>query len=106
MSNNVIGFSTNWNNKLNNESFTTLRLNSDKFEVGKTYKVVFKGHLKDVLVIDKKILLLENISEWIALIDTGHSRQECINIIKRMYSKYDIDWTTKKLQLLLLKTVK
>jgi hypothetical protein len=103
---NTLRFSTNWNNKLQCDTFTTLRLDSDKYKVGEVYKVTLKGHLKDIRIIDKKVLLLNQINDWIAFIDTGYNRDECINIIKRMYAKHDIDWNTKKLQLLLCKTVK
>jgi len=101
----VLRFSTNWNHKLNCDSFTTLRLDSSKYQVGSTYKVMFKGYLKDVKVLDKKTLLLENITDWIAYLDTGYNREECIKIIKKMYSSHSIDWNTKKLQFLLLKTI-
>lgn len=104
---NVIKYSTNWNNKLDCDSFTTIRLHSNKYQVGKEYTVNLKGKdLKRVKIVDKKVLLLNDINEFIAQIDTGYSRQKCIDIIKKMYHNLNLNWDTQKIDFILQQTIK
>jgi hypothetical protein len=74
-----IKFSTNWNNKLNNKSFSTIRIfNSNKYIVGA--KIEFE-----------KGFYLNQLSMPMAYLDTGYSRNETIEILKKMYkNKIDL----------------
>lgn len=103
MSQLVFDFSYNWNNKLNNKYFTTLRLN-DKFKVGETYPTHFKGKPRGIVtVVDKRHLFLADINDWIAYLDTGYSRAECQKILQTMYKSKGVNWSQKQLVLYLLK---
>jgi uncharacterized protein YqfB (UPF0267 family) len=96
-----LSFSTNWNNKLNCNAFTTLRLRNDrKYHVGARVNVwlnnVFKGKGTVMAV---SCFTLDKINESIARVDTGYSAEECKNIIREMYKNITpkIDWATKQL---------
>jgi len=99
----TLRFSFNWNNKLNCASFTTLRL-SDRFVVGEKINIELKETLfGSGTVVGKKSLKLSEINDFIAYIDTGYGIEECQKILKRMYSKIGIDWTTQKIYFYLIK---
>jgi len=99
-------FSTNWNNKLNCDYFTTIRLYSEKFIVGDTYDIVLKSkHLKFAECRGFKVFYIEQINEYIAGLDTGYDVAETKKLIKSMYKNLNLDWTTQRLVFLLFKTV-
>jgi hypothetical protein len=41
-------------------------------------------------IIDIKILKPDNFTEFVAFLDTGYSKAECIEIIRKMYPKIDV----------------
>jgi hypothetical protein len=84
----VLSFSYNWNNKLDCQAYTTLRLMSGKYRVGNQFQVLLNGqdHHK-AEVVDVKSLKLAQINEFIAHIDTGYTAEECRNILRRMYGE-------------------
>lgn len=97
-----IKFSYNWNNKLECLSFTTIRPKSDKYKVGEVYQINLKGQSKGTATIAEiKEFKLEKINEFIARLDTGYSREKCIEIISTMYKNQDVSKMT--FQLILLK---
>ena len=98
-------FSYNWNKKLDCSSYTTLRLaNAGKYRVGRKFGVYLNGkRIHDAEVIDVKTLTLDKISEWIARLDTGYARAECIELIQKMYKNQAIQWETQALNLILLR---
>lgn len=102
-----INFSTNWNNKLDNAYYTTLRL-SGRLCVGDTVEVwhnkSFKHH---ALVRGKRKMTIDQINDWMAAIDTGYEREECCNILRRMYPLISHEqWQTQPIYFYLLKVDK
>ncbi len=100
-----LDFSYNWNNKLRCRCFTTLRLrNDEKYHKGARFEVSMQGYARgQAKVIDVKYLKLEQISEWIARLDTGYSAKECKEMIKQMYKNVPlIDWKKQELAYVLL----
>ncbi|NDW10467.1 hypothetical protein [Dysgonomonas sp. 520] len=100
-----LDFGYNWNNKLRNRCFTTLRLRNDaKYYKGARFEVLLQGYPKGkAKVVDIKHIRLDHINEWIARIDTGYSARETKDVIKKMYkNKPQIDWNTQQLSYLLL----
>lgn len=97
-------FSYNWNCKLDCQNFTTLRLrNAIKFEVGKCFEVWLKGEYKgQARIVDVKHVLLEQISEWIARLDTGYDAEKCKELIRAMYKTKGVDWSKQQLAYVLL----
>lgn len=106
MSSNTINFSTNWNNKLDCVAFTTLRLrNSNKYQIGREYKIHLKNRFKKNARIEAmRTIYYHQINEFIAHVDTGYSAYETQKIIKKMYSKINIE--KQPLSFILLKTIK
>ena len=106
-----IHFTHNWNNKLNCDVFTTVRIeNTAKYKPNQLYEITLsKPKSKEPTIQGKaRILLiqpfyLEKVSEGIALIDTGLSKQKFIDLVHTMYSKTGINFTTKRLTLIFLK---
>lgn len=100
-----LDFSYNWNNKLRNRCFTTLRLRNDaKYHKGARFEVSMQGiSWGKAKIVDVKILKLDQINEWIARLDTGYSARETKDIIKKMYkNKPYINWDTQELSYPLL----
>lgn len=99
-----LSFSTNWNNKLDCKAFTTLRL-YDGFKVGEILDIDFRNeHIKQVEVIGKKPVYINQINDYIAYLDTGYSREECIGILKKMHP--DVNYETTPFTFYLLREVK
>lgn len=102
----ALSFSYNWNNKLHCNYFTTLRLyNEKKYFVGNKLAVDLNmEQLKVAEVVGHKKILITDINDFIAGLDTGYTVTETVNILKRMYPK--ANWQTQYLSFVLLKTVK
>ncbi len=87
----VIRFSYNWNNKLENRAFTTLRRhNPGKYIVGQRYKIELKGKPQGIATLtEKRVLKLNELNEFICYLDTGYNQTETTDVIKRMYPGID-----------------
>lgn len=103
-----LNFSTNWNNKLNCQCFTTIRLhNPKKYFIGAVFRVFLKGFLKGrAEVVGVKICTLKDINEYVARLDTGYSAAECRKIIQTMYKGKPIVWERQLLNFCLLRYIK
>jgi len=113
MQENKITFTYNWNNKLGNNVFTTVRIkNPEKYKLNEVYDIILsksinkeptnQGKAKIVLIQD---FLIDKVTEGIALIDTGYSRDKFIELIKTMYKNAKIDFTKHPFSLIFLKYV-
>jgi hypothetical protein len=102
----VLKFSTNWNNKLNCDCFTTLRLSS-RLSVGELIEVEDRGVTKGLYtVLDKRRLNdISVINDWMAMLDTGYSANETRDIIKKMYPKIE-NWENQPIYYYLLRKKK
>jgi uncharacterized protein YqfB (UPF0267 family) len=107
--NSDIRFSYNWNNKLAGKAFTTMRLRNDsRFRTGDLYEIWLRMGKQDKLlcyatIIDIKHFRLDDLSEWMAYLDTGYSMTECKEIIRKMYKNKVKDWSTQQMSFILLK---
>ena len=99
-----IKFTYNWNNKLDCNFFTTIRLQSKKFEKNKNFEIVLKNqvHCK-VVIVDMWICKINDLKDFVCYLDTGYNNKETINMFKKMYS--GVDFTQTNMVLLLLKKV-
>lgn len=97
----TISFSFNWNNKLECNAFTTIRIYSERKHVqGALFHVKLKGVDKGIIRLEEvKPFHLANLNSFIAYLDTGYSVENCTQIIHKMYP--DVDFTKVKLALLL-----
>lgn len=82
-----INFNTNWNNKLNNKTFSTIRIfNNKKFIIGYYYKILLKNeYLFDAKLEFEKSFYIDGLTNPMAYLDTGYPRNETIDILKKMY---------------------
>jgi hypothetical protein len=87
----VIKFSYNWNNKLDNHAFTTIRIHRpQKYKVGNNYRIDLNGETKGRAIMqDIRVLKIEQLNEFICRLDTGCNRQETLHILQRIYSSVD-----------------
>lgn len=98
-------FTTNWNNKLNCDCFTTIRLhNPIKYCLGATFKVYLKGRYKGrAKLVDVRSVTIDQINNFISYIDTGYNAEECRKIIRTIYKqKRAINWKTQLFDFCLL----
>ena len=110
-----LDFTYNWNSKLWNNNFTTIRLeNPEKYYVGKQFvcRLVHKQKdrpsdiLQKVQIVDIKRLIISDITDWIARLDTGYPQAEAQNLIRTMY-KYRVEnIETHPLYFILLQVIK
>jgi len=104
MANNTIidlRFSTNWNGrsrkgkvvgKLDNLCFSTLRIESPKYQIGQVYRIVLEGNKSRVdevmgyaKAMVKKVFERDKLTDGMAYLDTGYNRSEVLGILSRMY---------------------
>ena len=110
---NIITFNYNWNKKLGNAAFTTIRLQSNKYKIGETYFIDLQTGRRKIsmgkaVCTDIKNFTIDKINNYIAFLDTGYPPEECRQIIQTMYKNHTpvIDWNTQQISLILLVKVK
>lgn len=103
-----LNFSYNWNNKLNCNAFTTIRLYYDgRFNINDEYEITLKGeHFKYAKVVGIKTFKLPQLNDFMAYIDTGYDAQKTKDIIKKMYSNKFDDIDNVMFCYILLETIK
>ncbi len=84
-----IDFSYNWNNKLENNCYSTIRIhNEKKYVAEKLYNIYLKNEFLHVAKILKiKTFALHDLSDIMAYLDTGYDKEETIKIINKMYKE-------------------
>jgi hypothetical protein len=100
----AIKFSYNWNNKLNNKAFTTIRLhNPNKYQQGKQYRIECKGELKGIAVLHEiRVFTTDKLNDFVTYLDTGYNVHDTIKLLKTMYKNSNIDWNRQRLDFCLL----
>lgn len=111
-------FSYNWNNKLWCNVFTTIRKNSDYYNIGDThdimlYKKAGAAKMRPIPqpmgraeIIEKYVFTLDKIPTWLCLLDTGYSKGETIKLLCRMHHVPDDQITTFQVCVIFFKRVK
>ncbi|MBB2950896.1 MULTISPECIES: hypothetical protein [Sphingobacterium] len=95
-----INFSKNWNNKLDCEAFTTLRMPNERYKTGQVFEITLNEESKGcATLVAITYINLEDITEYIARLDTGCSAEDCKNLIRDIYPK--ADFTQQRLAYLL-----
>lgn len=87
-----IKFSYNWNNKLQNKAFTTLRLhNPNKYIVGNVYEIEINDNTKGLATLqDVRVLRIDQLNDFICYLDTGYNREQTITMLQRMHKNTNI----------------
>lgn len=98
-------FSTNWNNKLCCQVFTTIRF-SDRWTPGQHTEVYLgKKLLGTAVVVDAtRYASIQSVPECVCYTDTGYNRANTVGIIARMYPN-DPNATRKPLFMVTLEWV-
>jgi len=99
-------FSFNFNNKLRNRSFTTIRLfNEKKYKPGELHAIILKTKDNVVTlygeaeVVESRKIYGRDFNEFIAQIDIGHSLDKLKFLLETIYRGEDIDNTAFSLVL-------
>jgi hypothetical protein len=100
----TIRFSYNWNNKLTNKAFTTIRLhNPNKYRRGGRYMIECNGQTRGMAVLqDIRTFTLASLNDFITYLDTGYNVPETVQLLKRMYKNKAVNWETQKIDFCLL----
>ena len=100
-----INFSHNWNRKLKNKVFTTIRLlNNSKYIIGNKYHISLKYYPVGIAeIVDIKYIKISEIDNFSAMLDTGYSAFATRELIKQMYKNKKINWENQLLCICLLK---
>ncbi len=95
MAHDLIKFSYNWNNKLDNKAFTTIRIhNEQKYVTGREFIIELRGIKKGIATLqEKRVFKIDQLNEFMSFVDTGYNRGETIGILARMYKGKDIQNT-------------
>jgi hypothetical protein len=97
-------FTQNWNNKLNTENFTTIRIAQDKYYIDCQFDIILQDqYLKTVKIIDIKQFKIDKLNDFTAYIDSGMNRTNLYQLLAQFYPKQNInkmDW-----YLILLQTI-
>ncbi len=104
----AIPFSQNWNNKLTCQVFTTIRLhNPGKYQVGRKYNIILSSKkLCEAAIVSIKVIRIDQINDWVSLIDTALQPEDFKAMLRKMYCKIVKDWSTQTLDFILLSKAK
>lgn len=102
-----LNFSKNWNGKLNCDFFTTFRVDSEKYQVGKKFEACLNDKsLGFVELVQKKKLKLEQVNDFVAGLDAGVDAVAFKHIVKTMYKNKLNDIENTDFCLCLFKKIK
>ena len=80
----TINFTLNWNNKLDNKVFTTIRSRFMPIEPNTAVEIHLKGRIYCWATVKECILCkFADINPLILWLDTGHTPEECIKIFSQ-----------------------
>lgn len=86
MQNERLDFSYNWNNKLDNKCFSTIRIFNKKYSIESIFDVYLKDNfLYTAKVKFEKSFFMDQLNEPMSLLDTGYSKNETLDILRKMY---------------------
>lgn len=103
-----INFTTNWNNKLDCDCFSTFRMhNQKKYFVGAERNIKLKGKfLKRAKIMTVTTLNLSQVTEGMALIDTGYPLAEFKETVRKIYKNMVTDFDKQLWDFMIIKTIK
>jgi hypothetical protein len=99
----ILNFSTNWNNKIDCNCFTTIRIfNPKKHFKNNNFEVYLQKKLKfEAVILGITITKLDQLNDYVCYLDTGYSKEETTTIFRKMYPL--IDFENQKICIILLK---
>lgn len=101
-------FSYNWNNKLECQYFTTLRLhNEKKYQKDSVHSIYLKNKfLFDASVEDVRVVSGKYLNAFVCGLDTGYSVEATKGILSRMYKKTLEEVETQNFSFVLFRAIK
>jgi hypothetical protein len=101
----TLNFTYNWNRKLDNKVFTTLRL-SDRFKEGDIIGIHLGSEIKgNAVVLKKKSFLLHELDDYTCYLDTGYDAVNTRLILGKMYNNKGVDFTKQPVYCYLIKYI-
>ena len=107
-----IHFMKNWNNKLDCDIFTTIRVyNPNRHYIGAEYTITWL-HDNLILTLEPRVCIHMNtfklaiLTNGLALLDTGYNAKETTSMIRAMYKNKNIDVDQVTFCALYLKRIK
>lgn len=107
----TIRFRRNWNNKLGCDFFTTIRLNSPKYQRGNILRVILeeRGVLRticDARVVEVRPLRIHQLNDWMCWLDSATDAPGAKELLWEMYRDRMVDIHTAELVYVLLEKLK
>lgn len=102
-------FEKNFNNKLNCDCFTTIRLHHPvKNAIGAIKQIYLKGVWKgNAKIMNASTITLGQINRTMSKLDTGLLPEECRRLIRNLYkNRPGINWETQPLDYILLEYIR
>ncbi len=98
-------FSNNWNNKLDCNCFTTVRIDSNKYKLNDVHAIIENGVLKKKAIIRSiKRMYLHEITNEIAYLDVGKDAEYLKNLLNIMYKNKGVNFSMQKLVVIYFQT--
>ncbi|WP_020531435.1 hypothetical protein [Flexithrix dorotheae] len=101
-----INFSYNWNRKLNCKYFTTVRLKSEKYQIGRVYDINYSqgSHLEKIMTAEIERIFPFFLKDWkdVFSLDTGYDPLDSKTLIMNMYKNKEINWETQMLYFIMM----
>lgn len=104
-------FNQNWNNKLSNDCFSTIRLdNPSAFIPNNEFNIVCSLMSAGIIEFKAKIVLyqpffLDDLSDHVAYMDTGLNAKDTAEILRRIYWKHTLDFKITRLCHIILQRI-
>lgn len=108
----TLKFSYNWNNKLNCESFTTLRLQNKKYFPGSRFQIVLQQGQSELSLGIAEVeevyrVIPMQLTNLTCRQDTGYSKEETLRMMANMYKNVPgFNVATSAMHLVLLRKIK
>lgn len=107
----TLKFSRNWNNKLNNRIFTTIREfsqhNDERFKLGAMVEITFKGKVvSHAEIIDITTVNFGIIPKYVRMLDTGYLLDEANQVFMHFTGLNAVDIQRRQMMVVMLKVVK
>lgn len=99
-------FSQNWNGKLNTNFYSSVRFGRN-YQIGDVVPVVLREEsIGSAKVIMAHALRLDQITDYMALLDCGKSANYLKAMLRKMYSKQNADWSQPCLTAYIFETIR
>lgn len=101
-----INFLENYNGKMFNDAFSTIRLKDEKFQIGNQYEIKLKFNwCGDAEIVYIKDFYLNQLNDAMSYLDTSLSVRETQKLLTEFYEQQCVDATTAVFSYIVLKRI-